>query len=68
MVGTLSASTWRQSASVETTLEPMQAVMFLYKKLLITTFKSVQNLGKLYQEIPKILKIQAKIGKIILGK
>ena len=42
--------------------------MFLYKKVLITTFESVRNLGKLDQEIPKILKIQAKIGKIILGK
>ena len=39
--------------------------MFLYKKLLITTIESVR---KLDQEIPKILKIQAKIGKIILGK
>ena len=42
--------------------------MFLYKKLIITIYESVQNLGKLDQEIPKILKIQAKIGKIILGK
>ena len=42
--------------------------MFLYKKVPITTFESVRNLGKLDQEIPKILKIQAKIGKIILAK
>ena len=58
MDDTLSASTWRQSASVETTLKPMEAVMFLYKKLLITIYESIRNLGKLDQEIQKILKIQ----------